>query len=286
MTEPLPPEPPATPHRAPIRIRPDVGWPSLGLGEVWRHRDLAWSFTGRELKLRYRQTAFGVLWFVLQPLILAATFSFVFGSVARMPSEGAPRFVFTFAGVLGWNLFSHIVTRGGDSLVQNASLLSKVFFPRELLPLSMVPLGLTDFVVALAFFAALAAAGGIHPTVALLTLPFWVVLVCVLASGVALLISALTVWYRDMHFLVNLGLQLLLYLSPLAYSLASVPPRFRPFAAANPLAPILEGFRWSLLGIGGVSAGQVLYSTAFALSTFIAGLLVFRVLERRFADVV
>ncbi len=278
--------PESRPRRPVLVIGPDAGWPSLSLREPWRFRGLLLTFAGRELRVRYRQTALGVLWFVLQPLIMAATFTFVFGAVARMPEERTSRLVFTYAGVLAWNLFSQIVIRGSHSLVQNAPLLSKVYFPRELLPLSMVPLGLVDLAVALGLLVVILAVTGTAPTAAALLLPLWIVLLCVLGAGWALLTSALTVWYRDLQFVISLALQILLYLSPLAYSVSSVPERFRPFILLNPIAPLLEAFRWSLVGANRVSLGQLAYSLAFGVASFVAGLALFRHLERRFADVV
>jgi lipopolysaccharide transport system permease protein len=277
---------PRAPRRPTSLIRPPTGWTGIGLDELWRFRGLVATFAGRDLKLRYRQTALGVLWFVLQPLIMAATFAFVFGAVAGMPAERVPRLVFTYAGVLAWNLFSYIVTRGSQSMVLNAPLISKVYFPRELLPLSLVLPALVDFAVALVVLVVLAAMNSVAPQAAVLLLPVWIALVCLLACGIALVTSALTVWYRDLQFLVQLAMQLLLYVSPLAYSVESVPPRFRPFVALNPLAPLLEGFRWSLIGDGHLSGRQVLYAVVVSLGSFFIGLVVFRRLERRFADVV
>lgn len=279
-------EPSGPPRRPVLLIRASTGWPNLGLGELWIFRGLLLTFAGRELRLRYRQTALGVAWFVLQPLIVAATFSFVFGAVARMPAERVPRLVFTYAGMLAWTLFSSIVTRGSQTMVVNAPLISKVFFPRELLPLSLVLPALVDFVIALALLVVLAGASSVFPSAAVLLLPIWLLLVCLLACGLALIFSALTVWYRDLQFVVQLAIQLLLYLSPLAYSVESVPPRFRAIVALNPLTPLLEGFRWSLLGTGRVSGGQMFYAAAVSLGSFFVGLAVFRRLERSFADVV
>lgn len=267
-------------------IRPRGRWPGLGLGEAWRFRGLAVTFASRELRVRYRQTALGVTWFVLQPIIVAGTLAFLFGAVARMPPEGAPRLVFTLAGVLGWNLFSGIVTRGSQILVANAQLISKVYFPRELLPMSVALTALVDLAVALPLFAVVAAVNGLAWSWAILTLPLWVLLAGLLATGLALFASAVAVWYRDLLLVVQLLLQILLYLSPLAYSLSSVPERYRTFVSINPLTPILEGFRWCLLGGSGLSPLGAVHGAVVAVGFFLAGLLAFRRLERSFADVV
>src|SRR5262245_513487 len=231
----------AAPPAPPRRVRPLLVIRAEGRGfyqqiaEGWRFRRLLVTFADRELRVRYRQTALGVTWFGLQPLVMAAAFAFVFGSLARMPEERAPRLVFTFAGVLAWNLFSYIVTRGSQPMVQNAPLITKVFFPREVLPLSLVLPGLVDFAITLVLLLAIAAAHGVWPGWGLLLLPVWIVLLCLLACGWALITAALTVWYRDLQFVVQLGMQLLLYVSPLAFSLDAIPERFRVLVMLNPL---------------------------------------------------
>jgi lipopolysaccharide transport system permease protein len=278
---------PPRPARRPLQtIRPVAGLPSLSLRETWQFRGLLATFAGRELRVRYRQTALGVAWFVLQPLLMAAAFAFVFGAVARMPAERAPRLLFTFAGVLPWNLFSYIVTRGSQTMVWNAGLISKVFFPRELLPLSLVLTGLVDLGVAFGLLVLVAGTSGTVPTSAIVFLPLWLILLCLLSSGLALLTAALTVWYRDLQIVVQVAIQLLLYVSPIAYSVDNIPARFRLVVQLNPLTPLLEGFRWSILGGGQTPAWQVGYAVVVSVGVFFAGLAVFRNLERRFADVV
>ena len=275
------------PARRPLlRITGTDRWPGFGLLETWGFHGLLTAFAAREMKLRYRQTALGVSWFVLQPLIVAATFAFVFGSVARMPSERVPRLVFTLAGVLAWTLFNSIVVRGSSAIVTNATLISKVYFPRELLPLSTVLPALLDLVVGLGLFAVLAIVFRTFGGAPIVLLPVWALLVCLLGAGLALVTSALTVWYRDLLYVVQLAMQVLMFASPLAYSLDNVPHRFRLLVAVNPLAPLLEGFRWSLLGTSPVAAGALAYAVAAALVLFFGGLGLFRVLERRFADVI
>ena len=271
---------------APLRLAP--GHRNLGreLAETWRARDLLYTFADRDLRLRYRQTALGIVWVVLQPLIAAGIFTFVFGTVAHLSSEGKPYLLFTFAALAGWNLFSGILTRASGCLVGNANLVSRVFFPRLILPLSVMPAALVDFVVALGMFAVLLAVYGIAPTAALLTLPLWMLLLGVGAFGAGLVTASLMVRYRDVQYVLPVAVQLLLYASPVAYAAARVPERWHTLYYLNPLVAAIEGLRWSLLGTEPPSAGAVAWSASVAALAVIAGVLVFRRMERGFADVI
>jgi len=254
--------------------------------ELWEAREVFWSFGVRDLKLRYRQTALGVVWVVLQPLLSAGIFSIVFGKIANLPSDGVPYFVFSFAGMLAWSLFSGIVGRAGPSLVSNQALVSKVFFPRVLVPLSVVLSVMVDFLVAGALMVGLLVAFGIWPGWPLLLLPLWILLVVLLASGIGLAASALMVTYRDIQYVIPFALQTLLYASPLAYSLSAVGSSVRWLFDINPLTWLLEGFRWSLLGLSAPAAWQVVAAVVTSLAVFALGLLVFSKMERGFADVI
>jgi lipopolysaccharide transport system permease protein len=238
------------------------------------------------VKLRYRQTALGVLWVVLQPLLAAGIFALVFGRVANLPSEGAPYFLFAFAGLLGWNLFSSTLTRASTCLVGNAQLVSKIYFPRLVLPLSTVFSSLIDFGVALALLAALMVFYGVAPHPGVLLLPVWLLLLLLLAAGLGLVAAALTVSYRDVQYVLPVLVQFLLYASPVAYALSAIPPSLRPLFFFNPLTGLLEAFRWSLLGTGALRGDYVAYAAAISLGVFFWGTLVFKTMERRFADVI
>lgn len=271
---------------APLRLAP--GHRNIGreLAETWQARDLLYTFADRDIRLRYRQTALGVIWVVLQPLIAAGVFTFVFGKVAHMSSAGKPYLLFTFAALTGWNLFSGILTRASACLVGNANLVSRVFFPRLILPLSVAPAALLDFIVSLGMYGALMIVYGVAPTPALLTLPLWMLLLSAGAFGAGLVAASLTVRYRDVQFVLPVAVQLLLYASPVAYAASSVPEQWRSLYYLNPLVAAIEGLRWSLLGTDAPAAGAVAWSVAAAAIAVASGVVVFRRMERGFADVI
>ena len=271
---------------APLRLAPGHRNVGRELAETWQARDLLYTFADRDLRLRYRQTALGVVWVVLQPLIAAGIFTFVFGTVAHMSSEGKPYMLFTFAALTGWNLFSGILTRTAGCLVGNAHLVSRIFFPRLILPLSVMPAAMVDFIVSLGMFAALLAVYHVTPTLAILTLPFWMLLLAAGAFSTGLVAASLMVQYRDVQFVLPVATQLVLYASPVAYAAARVPEKWRTLYFVNPLVAAIEGLRWSLLGTDAPSIGSVAYSSAVAIVAVIFGVIVFRRMERGFADVI
>jgi lipopolysaccharide transport system permease protein len=271
---------------APLRLAP--GQRNIGreLAETWQARDLLYTFADRDIRLRYRQTALGIVWVVLQPLIAAGIFTFVFGKVAGLSSDGKPYMVFAFAALAGWNLFSGILTRASGCLVGNANLVSRVYFPRLILPLSVIPAALLDFAVSLGMFAVLLVVYGVAPTAAIVTLPFWVLLLGAGAFGTGLVAASLMVRYRDVQYVLPVAVQLLLYASPVAYAASRVPERWRSLYDLNPLVGAIEGLRWSLLGTEPPAGGAVAWSAAVAALAVIAGAIVFRRMERGFADVI
>lgn len=282
----MPPPPPT--HAAPpvLVIRPDSAR-TLGLaGDLWAFRDLLWSLADRDLRLRYRQTALGVAWVLLQPVLGALIFTFVFGVVAGLPSDGVPYFLFTFASLAGWALFAGILTRASGSLVQNSPLIAKVWFPRAVLPASTLPAALIDFLIALLLLGGMMAWAEVAPGLAILAVPLWVLALAMLALGLGLIGSALMVSYRDVQHILPVGVQLLLYASPVAYSASNVPERFLSLYYLNPLAPLLEGLRASLLGTPMPPTNTIVWGATVALGAFVLGAAVFRRLERRFADVI
>ena len=236
--------------------------------------------------MRYRQTALGAVWVVLLPLVSAGVFSFIFGRVAKFPSDGVPYFVFAFVGTMGWSVFSSALTKVSGSLIGNAQLVSKIFFPRLVLPLSMLGSVLVDFAVGLGLLVVLCLIAGIVPGWALLTLPVWVMLLLLMASGIGLVGAALMVEYRDVGYVLPVVVQVLLYASPVAYSVAALPANLRGWYMVNPLSAVLEGFRWSLLDTKAPRPAATIWSVAFAAVAFIVGAGVFAKMERRFADVI
>jgi lipopolysaccharide transport system permease protein len=280
---------PPLPDKPLFRIRPSSGWSALNVAETWEFRDLLMTLAARDLKLRYKQTALGAAWVVLQPLVAAGIFSFVFGKVARLQAPGGiPYFVYSYAGLLGWKVFENTLTKAGSCLVQNQQLVSKVYFPRLVLPLSTVPSTLVDLAVAGAMMVCIMALTRTAPSVGLLLLPVFLTLVLLGALGLSLVAASLMVSYRDVQYVLPVFTQFLLYASPVAYGLKDVPAGLRPWYQLNPLAPLLEGFRWSILG---PAAGELHWQTLAmggitCVAMFIAGLFAFRAMERRFADVI
>ncbi|MBC8106773.1 MAG: ABC transporter permease [Anaerolineae bacterium] len=276
-----------TPHTT---IRPSKGWANLELRELWQFRDLLLALAARDVKLRYKQTALGIAWVIFQPLLAAGIFTLVFGVIAQLPSGGLPYFVFAYAGQLAWATFSNTFSKAGASMVASSHLVSKVYFPRLILPLSTLASTLLDFAVAMIVMIGLMFAYRIAPTAAILTLPFWLAIILLLAIGCGLIAAALMVSYRDVQYILPVLLPLLMYASPVAYSLndalARLPGSLRPWLALNPLSSLLEGFRWSILGTAPPDAQYVAYSLAVSIAVCFFGAVVFRRMERRFADVI
>jgi lipopolysaccharide transport system permease protein len=267
-------------------IRPvgDRRFPDLR--EVWQFRDLCVALGRRDVTLRYRQTILGVVWVVLQPLIAGGLFTVVFGKVAKLPSEGVPYFIFAYAGFVAWSAFQNTISRASGSLLAQSNLVTKIYFPRLVLPISTLLSSAVDFAVGLASLAVLLAIYRVTPGMAVLTLPFWVLLLHAFGLGLGTLTAALSVRYRDLQHALPILVQLLLYASPVAYSVQAVPERMRPYFLLNPLSATLDGFRWSLVGTEPPSAGGVAWAVMGAAIALIVGSLVFAKFERRLADVI
>jgi lipopolysaccharide transport system permease protein len=268
-----------------VRIRAGAGRPPISVRSLAGHRDLLMSLAVRDVKVRYKQTALGVLWVVLQPLLAAVIFSFVFGMVAHLPSNGRPYLLFAFAGLMAWNLFSSTVMRSSTALVANAHMVTKVYFPREILPISAMFSSLIDFGVSLAVIGIMLACYRIWPGRGIVLMPLWAAVMLVMALGIALIAGSVMVRFRDVQYMLPTFLTLGFYVSPVAWSVAAIPPAYRLVYLLNPLSGLLEAFRWSFLGGGALSWGLLAYSAATAVLTFWVGARVFRRMERSFADV-
>jgi lipopolysaccharide transport system permease protein len=282
------------PHQV---IVPTSGWSALNLGQVWLYRDLLFTLAQRDVKLRYRQTALGAVWVVLQPLLAAGVFSLVFGALAGFSEAGVPAIVFSFAGLLGWNIFSSTLNKVSGVLIQNSQLISKVYFPRLVLPLSTVYSTVIDFCVSAVMMVLLMLVFHIWPGWGILLLPVWICLILMMSVGIGLFAAALTVSYRDVQYVIPVMMNLLLYASPVAYSLSTVMERLdknlpqyadiaRIFFMANPLSGLLEAFRISLLGNAPMPWGLILYSSIVSILVFLGGAFSFKKMERKFADVI
>ena len=286
MTVPLHPGgvPMATPLR---RIRSTTRRTPLDLAELWRYRDLWLTLALRDVKLRYRQTALGVAWVVLLPLLASGIFTLVFGMIAKLPSDGSPYFLFVFAGYLGWNAFQNTLQRCGISLIGNTALVTKVYFPRIILPAASVLASLLDFVVGAVMLLLVLLVRGELPSVASLALvPLFMLLVQLLGLGLGFVSAALTVRFRDVQYVLPYLIQLLLYASPVAYGVSAVPHAVRRLYLLNPVAPLLDGLRAALLGRGEVHWLAIGGSALVSVAMFVIGTSFFLYQDRQYADVI
>ena len=267
-------------------IEPTRGWAVLKLGEVWEYRELLYFLVWRDVKVRYKQTALGVLWVVLQPLVTTLIFTVVFGNLAKIPSGNLPYPLFAFAALLPWNYFAGALTRAGTSLVNNANLITKIYFPRLIIPLAGVINGLVDFGISLIVLVALMIYYGVVPNAAVLLLPFFLLMAIGTALGVSLWLAALGVQYRDVNYLLPFLSQVWMYATPVVYPASLFPERWRPLLGLNPMAGVVEGFRWALTGSGDAPGPLLLVSVGIIVVLLVSGLVFFRNTERTFADVV
>lgn len=267
-------------------IEPAPQWVSLNLRELWEYRELLWFLTLRDIMVRYKQAALGIGWAVIQPVMMMVVFSLVFGTLAKLPSDGVPYPLFTFAALLPWQLFAGGLQRSSTSLVANSNLITKVYFPRLIIPLSAVLGGLVDFGISLLVLLGLTVFYGLHLTLAVLWLPALVLLAVCTALAVGFWSSALNVQYRDVQQAMPFLIQFWMYASPVAYSANLVPQgKWRFIYALNPMAGVIQGFRWALLG-GTAPDAWMLVSVVVVVVLLVAGFAYFRRMEKTFADVV
>jgi lipopolysaccharide transport system permease protein len=280
----------STPQIPIFVIQPTRGWASLQLRALWEYRELLYFLVWRDLKVRYKQTLLGVAWIVLQPVVSMVVFSVLFGGLLKVPSGGVPYPIFAYAALLPWNYFAGSLTRSSTSLVGSAHIITKVYFPRLVIPVSGVISGLVDFAVAFLILIALMIYYGIAPTPAVALLPGFLLLAVVTALGFGLWLSALNVRYRDVQYLVPFLVQIWMYLTPVVYGTTLIPERFRFLLALNPMTGVVEGFRWALLGphLADATPPEPLFavSVAIALLVLVSGAIFFRNTERTFADIV
>ena len=266
-------------------IQPVRGWRFLDLRELWSYRELIYFLMWRDIKVRYKQTALGVAWAVLQPVALMVIFTLLFGRLAKIPSEGIPYPLFAYAGLLPWQIFSRTLNETTRSLVNDHRLVSKVYFPRVIIPLSATLGAMLDFMIASGVLVILMIVYGVTPGSALINLPLFIVLMFVTALGIGLWLSALNVQYRDVGFTVPFLTQCLLFLTPVVYPSSMVPEKFRMIYALNPMVGVIEGFRWSLFGVGKGFSLMLLVSALIALGLFFGGIVWFRSKEKGFVDI-
>ena len=267
-------------------IRPPEAWASLGLKELWEYRELLYFLTWRDIKVRYKQTVLGAAWAIIQPIFMMVVFSLFFGRLAGVSSDSIAYPIFVFCALLPWQLFAHALTESSNSLVANQQLITKVYFPRLVVPISSVLGGLLDFAIAFLILLLMMGYYGIRPTWAVVTVPGFILLAIAAALGVGLWLSALNVKYRDVRYTINFLTQLWLLATPVAYPSSLIPVRWRPLYGLNPMAGVVEGFRWALLGKTQRPGALLFVSVVAVILILVGGLYYFRRMEAQFADVV
>jgi lipopolysaccharide transport system permease protein len=273
---------PSAPH---ILLRPSRGLGALNLRDLWLYRELIFFLTWRDVKVRYKQTVLGASWAVLQPVLQMVVFTLIFGNLANLGSEGVQRELFYFTAILPWSLFSKALTDAGRSLVTNRNMITKVYFPRLVIPLSSVLAGVVDFGIAFVVLLGLMAYFGASLTWSAVALPFFLVLALVSALGVSLWLSALNVIYRDVGQVLPFLSQLWFFITPIVYSSREITSdTWRLIYALNPMVGVVDGFRWALLGAGNPPGPMLAISCAVSVLVLVSGLFYFRRMERTFAD--
>jgi lipopolysaccharide transport system permease protein len=283
---------PSHPREEVLLLRPTHGLAALNLRDLWVYRELVYFLTWRDLKVRYKQTALGAAWAVIQPVIQMVIYTLLFGGVAKFSSEGVPYPIFNFAALLPWGLFAKALGDAGRSLVNNRNMITKVYFPRLVIPVSSVLGGLVDFGIAFVVFIAITAYYHFSPSAgfdfvfrpALLTLPLFILLALVAALGVSLWFSAMNVIYRDVGHVLPFLTQVWFFITPIVYSSTEVSEQWRLLYALNPMTGVVEGFRWALIGTQATPWPVLAVSTIVALTVLVSGLFYFRNMERTFAD--
>jgi len=273
------------PERPLLVLQPSRGWTSLDLGDIWAHRELLYFLTWRDIKIRYKQTALGALWAIIQPLLPMIIFTLFFGNLAHMPSDGIPYAVFAYAGLLPWTYFANAVGNSATSIVGSSNLITKVYFPRMIIPGSAVLAALVDFFIACVLLGVLMVWYRLPIHAGVLALPFLILLVTTLALGVGMLFAGLTVKYRDIRYTLPFVVQFWMFATPVIYPASLVPARWRWALAVNPLTGVIEGFRAALFGRP-LDWGALEASVGIAIALLICAAYVFQRMERTFADTI
>lgn len=278
--------PTAAAHAPVIRLQPSQGWVSLRLWELKEYRELLYFLVWRDIKVRYKQTALGAAWAVIQPVMTMVVFSLFFGKLGKMPSDGIPYPLFSFAALVPWTFFANGMSQGANSLVVSSNLIKKVYFPRLTIPLATVLAGTVDFAIAFVMLLVMMVGYGILPTWKILLLPLFLLLALVTSLGVSLWLSALNVEFRDVRFLVPFLAQIWLFATPIAYSSSLLHEPWRTVYALNPMVGVVEGFRWALLGARTAPGPMIAVSTLVSIIILLSGAYYFRRIEKTFADIV
>ena len=274
-----------------LTINPHSKWYDLRIKEIFKYKDLLFLFVKRDFVSIYKQTILGPLWFFLQPIITAITFTVIFGNLAKISTDGLPQILFYMCGITLWNYFADTLTKTADTFSSNANIFGKVYFPRMIVPLSVVVSNLIKLAIQFLLFLGiwiyyLIQSDLIHPNKMLVLIPFLIILIGFMALSFGIIISSLTTKYRDLKFLVTFGIQLMMYASPIVYPLSIVPEKYKWIIIANPVTSIIETFKYAFLGVGEFSWLYLGYSTLFTIVLFLIGLVIFHRVEKSFMDTV
>jgi lipopolysaccharide transport system permease protein len=269
-----------------LQIKPSHGFVPIKVRELWEYRELLHFLIWRDIKVRYKQTALGVLWAIIQPVLTMVVFSIFFGKLGKLSSDGIPYPIFAFAALVPWTLFSNGLTQATNSLVASSNLIKKVYFPRLIIPIATVLAGIIDFLLAFAVLLLLMFYYGITPTINTLWLPVFLLMTVIASLAVSLWLSALNVEYRDIRYVIPFLTQIWLFATPIAYSSSLLPEPWRTIYGLNPMVGVVEGFRWALLGTNTQPGIMAIVSAVVALILLISGAFYFRRMERTFADII
>ncbi len=271
-----------------ILLRPTRGWSALNLGDLWRYRELIFFLTWRDIKVRYKQTVLGAAWAIIRPVISMIVYALIFGQLANLDSEGVPYTIFTYVALLPWQLFSKAMNDTGRSMVSNRNMITKIYFPRLVIPISTVLSGLVDFLIAFVVLIGMMVYYKISLTTAIWTLPLFLLLTLISALGIGLWFSSLNVLYRDVGYMLPFLTEVWKYLTPVAYSAQYITGTWKVIYSLNPMAGVVQGFRWALLGIELDASAPLTMSISVGVSilVLVTGLFYFRRMERTFADMV
>jgi lipopolysaccharide transport system permease protein len=282
----------SNPQEEVLYLKASSGWAFLNLGELWRYRELIYFFIWRDIKVRYKQTMLGAAWAIIQPFFTMVVFTIFFGRLAKVPSDNVPYPIFAYTALLPWGMFTKALSDAGRSMISNRAMITKIYFPRLVIPLSSVLSGVVDFAIAFVVLLGMMVYYNTAPgseyqisiTSAVWLLPLFILLALVTALGVGLWLSALNVIYRDINYIIPFLTQFWLFITPIAYPSSLIPERWRLIYALNPMTGVVEGFRWALLGTDTAPGPMLAVSTTIAIIVLITGLFYFRRMERTFAD--
>ena len=274
-------------HKDLVVIQPVKGLVALNLKDLWKYRELIYFLTWRDLKVRYKQSVLGVLWAILQPFLNMVILTIFFGNLAKIPSDGLPYPIFSYTATVPWAFFAAALGVSARSMLTSGHMVSKIYFPRMIVPLSSVLANVVDFLIAFVILIAMLFYYQVTPTINIVWLPFFLLLAMITALGVGLWLSALVVMYRDFNYILGILPTFLMYLSPVVYSSSLIPEKWRLIYSLNPMTGVIEGFRWALLGTQGVVTPLMLaISAVISVLLFVTGMFYFRRMERVFADMI